>query len=129
LALPSGHRTAPRPGRVTVLAAGAAGWPALCRLVTTAHGAPRGRPVVDRESVGERAGLVVLLGPDSDVGRAVAARRDDVAERLLREWAGLCPGRVVSELVDRYRRGEHLLAARMLELARRHGTPAVLSNA
>jgi len=150
LDLDARRRTAPRPERVVVLAEGTSGWPALCRLITTAHGAAHpgedapdwewagwatdggvraDRAEVTREAVGERGGLVVLLGPDSEVGRAVAARQEDLAARLLRRWCSLCPGRVVIELVDRYGRGEHVLAGRMLALAQRYGLPAVLTNA
>ncbi|MCA0435201.1 MAG: DNA polymerase III subunit alpha [Actinobacteria bacterium] len=43
--------------------------------------------------------LVVLLGPDSDVGRAVLARRWARAEALLRRWVSALPtGSVVIEL-------------------------------
>ncbi|WP_338071563.1 PHP domain-containing protein, partial [Actinomadura bangladeshensis] len=67
--------------RIVVLAEGRAGWRSLCRLVSAAHAAGgRGNPVVTREMVGAHAeGLVVLLGPASDVGRAVAGRRPDAA--------------------------------------------------
>ena len=77
----------PRLPRLTVLAQGEQGWAALCRLVSAAHaraeaGGRRGQPTVDRTLVAQHAvdgGLVVLLGPDSDVGRLLAARRPDQA--------------------------------------------------
>jgi error-prone DNA polymerase len=62
--------------RVTVLAVGRRGWASLCRLVSAAHAAPageRGAPAVTRDLVAAHAdGLIALVGPSSDVGRAVA---------------------------------------------------------
>ncbi|MFG2077916.1 DNA polymerase III subunit alpha [Nonomuraea maritima] len=135
-------RTAPdAEDRVTVLARGK-GWSRLCRLVTAAHlaGDGRGTPTVTRELLGEFAGgpgrpglgaddgLVVLLGPRSDVGRAVAERRDDRARTLLGLWRAALPG-VVVELVDQYGYRDATTAVRMLALAESMGVPAVLTNA
>ncbi|QNS07099.1 DNA polymerase III subunit alpha [Streptomyces xanthii] len=66
---------------------GAAGWAALCDLVTAAHrDLPDGaRPLLPWDTtVGDH--VTVLLGPDSDVGRALAAGRPDRAARLLAPW-------------------------------------------
>ncbi|REE95738.1 DNA polymerase III subunit alpha [Thermomonospora umbrina] len=116
-------------GRAVVLAAGGGGWGSLCRLVTDAHlSGERGVPLVGPEMLAERSeGLVVLLGPGSDVGRAVAERRHDLAERLLAGWRERAE--VVIEIVDHRGRGDTARAARMLELAGRSGVPAVLTNA
>src|SRR5690606_10817375 len=83
LALAGGDRE----DRVVVLAR-SDGWPRLCRLVTAAHHVgERGEPRVTPELVGEHSsGLFVLLGPGSDVGRAVALRRDQEARALLDRW-------------------------------------------
>jgi error-prone DNA polymerase len=127
--------------RVTVLARGE-GWSRLCRLVTAAHyTGERGAPKVTRELVAEWAGgpggdhgfgaddgLVVLLGPRSDVGRAVAERRDEHARTLLGLWRAAVPG-VVIELVDQYGFRDATTAVRMLGLAESMGIPAVLTNA
>ncbi len=127
--------------RVTVLSRGK-GWSRLCRLVTAAHHAgERGAPKVTRELIGEWAGgpggdhgfgaddgLVVLLGPRSDVGRAVADRRDEHARTLLGLWRAAVPG-VVVELVDQYGFRDAITAVRMLGLAESMGVPAVLTNA
>ncbi|WP_229900722.1 PHP domain-containing protein, partial [Streptomyces capoamus] len=71
--------------RATFLARdGGRGWADLCRLVTAAH-AGDGAPLLPW--AGNRGdGLVVLLGPDSDVGRALAAGRPDRAAELLVPW-------------------------------------------
>src|SRR6476619_4492518 len=103
--------------RVTVLARGRAagipagvGWAALCRLVTQTHlRGERGVPVSSAAVVaaacggpggGEPSPLVVLLGPDSDVGRALLAKRTDRARELLAAWRRrLPPDAVVIEVV------------------------------
>ncbi|GGO78221.1 DNA polymerase III subunit alpha [Nonomuraea cavernae] len=120
--------------RVTVLAR-SGGWSRLARLVTAAHyAAERGAPRITRELVATWAGsgadgLVVLLGPRSDVGRAVAERRDDRARALLDLWRSTVPGGVVVELVDQYGYRDAITAVRMLALAESLGVPAVLTNA
>ena len=142
----------PRLPRVTVLALGrdgasgsapAPGWGRLCRLVTATHlGGERGKPVADLDLVAEHAvsrggggpALAVLLGPASEVGRAVLARRSDLALAVLDRWrSALPPGSVAVEVVC-HRGPEQGLAglwhaARMLSLARAAGVPAVLTNA
>ncbi|MFC5825789.1 DNA polymerase III subunit alpha [Nonomuraea insulae] len=138
---------APRPrtgpnaeDRITVLSR-AKGWSRLCRLVTAAHHiGERGSPKVTRELLAEWAGgpgehgfgaedgLVVLLGPRSDVGRAVAERRDEHARTLLGLWRDTVPG-VVVELVDQYGFRDATTAVRMLGLAESMGVPAILTNA
>ncbi|GLW65456.1 hypothetical protein Arub01_37000 [Actinomadura rubrobrunea] len=130
----AGTRRRPRPRdeprhRVVVLADGGRGWASLCRLVTAAHAAgERTRPVATRELIGEHAdGLVVLLGPDSDVGRAVAERRPDLAASRLAAWRAAAE--TVVEIVDHQGPGDGFRAARMLALARAAGVPAVLGNA
>ncbi|MEV0998610.1 DNA polymerase III subunit alpha [Nonomuraea sp. NPDC050202] len=144
--VPGARAPRPRTGpdaedRVTVLARGK-GWSRLCRLVTAAHHTgERGAPKVTRELVGEWAGgpggdhgfgsedgLVVLLGPRSDVGRAVAERRDEHARALLGMWRAAVPG-VVIELVDQYGFRDATTAVRMLGLAESAGVPAILTNA
>jgi len=116
--------------RVTVLAR-AGGWSSLVRLVTAAHYAgERGAPEVTRDLIASVAGggLTVLLGPRSDVGRAVAERRDEHARALLDLWLATVPG-VAIELVDQYGFRDATTAVRMLALAESRGVPAVLTNA
>ena len=118
-----------RAGRVTLLATGRQGWGSLCRLVSAAHAADDDVPAVTLELIAEHAaGLVVLLGPASDVGQAVAARRPDLARRTLDRWRHLVPG-IAVEVVDHLDHKSTFRAARLAELARDAGIPAVLSNA
>ena len=103
----------PRHPRVTVLARGRAagvpageGWAALCRLVTDTHLAgERGQPVTTPDIVrtwvtaapaDAPARLLLLLGPDSDVGRALLRRRLDLARALLARWLRLLPPEAVA---------------------------------
>ncbi|MEU1133898.1 DNA polymerase III subunit alpha [Streptomyces sp. NPDC005900] len=121
--------------RVTYLARdGATGWATLCRLVSAAHrdAAAEGRPVLPwEENHGE--GLTVLLGPASDVGRALAAGRPDRAARLLAPWRERYGDDLRLETVWHGREGTGpgslRLAARTLGLAAEQGVRPVLSNA
>ncbi|WP_194903011.1 DNA polymerase III subunit alpha [Quadrisphaera sp. INWT6] len=131
-----------------------AGWSRLCRLSTAAHtrgeapgsptavGGRRGTPVATLEEVAEHAvdpatgapALTVLLGPDSDVGRALLARRPDTARALLARWYSALPlgclaVEVVCHLGPEGTPGSLGHAARTLALAREAGVPAVLTNA
>ncbi len=142
----------PRHPRITVLARGqdrgaglepGAGWARVCRLVSATHlRGERGAPVSTLDLVagharaGERgpAAVAVLLGPDSELGRAALARRPDLAQAVLRRWcAALPPGSVHVEVVCHFgpENGPTSLghAARMLSLAHAAGVPAVLTNA
>jgi error-prone DNA polymerase len=123
--------------RVTLLATGRQGWASLCRLVSAAHAlstegsraADDDVPAVTPELIAEHgAGLVVLLGPVSDVGAAVAARRPDLARRALDRWRYLAAD-VAVEIVDHLDRKSTFRAARLAELARDTRVPAVLTNA
>ena len=103
---------------------------------TTEDDEPGGRggrhtsPVAD----GGPSRLVVLLGPDSDVGRAVLAKRRDRARAALERWVALLPrGAVVVEVVchggPEHQPGSLGQAARMLALAREVGVPSVITAA
>ena len=139
----------PRLPRVTVLARGSrtglppgGGWAALCRLVTATHlSGERGNPVTTARLLAEHAGtdpagspLVVLLGPDSDVGRAVLAKKQSLARATLERWRGLLPrDGLVVEIVC-HGGPEHLpgslgQAGRMLALAADVGVPTVITAA
>jgi len=145
-----GAEVDPRYPRVTVLARGqgagvdpGVGWGRLCRLVTQTHlSGERGVPVSSAELIAEHAvdprtgalALLVLLGPGSDVGQALLARRPDRARMLLRQWVDLLPrGGVVVEVVchggPEGTPASLGHAARLLGLATEVGLPAVLTAA
>ena len=120
--------------RVTFLArAGALGWSELCRLVTAAHRTGAGdEPLLPWEEL-PAEGLTVLLGPASDVGRALAAGRPDRAARLLGPWRELYGDALRLEVVwhgrDGTGPGSLRLAARTVGFAADQGVRPVLSNA
>ncbi|HTU08099.1 MAG TPA: PHP domain-containing protein, partial [Trebonia sp.] len=131
-------RDGPLTGRVTLLAAGRQGWASLCRLVSAAHAAHAAQapadgdrddvPAVTPALIAEHAaGLIVLLGPASDVGQAIAARRPDRAGRALARWRRHTEA--VVEIVDQLEPHSTFRAARMAELAAAAQVPAVLTNA
>ncbi|MFE6847805.1 DNA polymerase III subunit alpha [Streptomyces sp. NPDC057686] len=123
--------------RATFLARdGATGWAELCRMVTAAHAgaadAAQTQPVVPwAELRGE--GVYVLLGPGSEVGRALAAGRPDRAARLLAPWREVYGDSLRLEAVHHGRTGTGpgslRLAARTVGFAAEQGVPAVLTNA
>lgn len=137
--------------RVVVLARGRGGWAALCRLTSALHefGDQTGlaHNVFSRINALIRdGGITILLGPQSDVGAAVAARRPDLAGALLAQWQAT-GAEVVVELVNHRsrdpraaasdadgspRRGHAYstaLAARMWQFATDARVPTVLTNA
>jgi error-prone DNA polymerase len=124
--------------RIVLLARGGQGWASLSRVISAAHlTGERSRPAARPSVVAEHArGLVALLGPDSDVGRALARRRPDEAARLLAAWRAALGDDLRIELVS-HRCGTRssrptlssAFAARMLDFAEQHGVPAVLTNA
>jgi error-prone DNA polymerase len=114
------------------------GWARLCRITSAAHvgTASRAAPVqVPWQALRAYggAGLTVLLGPLSEPVRALAAGREDVAEKLLMPWREIFGDGVRLEAVGHGRPGTGpgslRLAARTLALADRTRTAAVLSNA
>ncbi|MFF3336012.1 DNA polymerase III subunit alpha [Streptomyces sp. NPDC002888] len=118
--------------RVTFLARdGARGWADLCRIVTAAH-AGEGTPLLPW-TANRGDGLTVLLGPDSDVGRALAAGRPDRAARLLAPWREVYGDALRLEAVWHGREGTGpgslRLAARTVGFAAEQRVRPVLSNA
>jgi error-prone DNA polymerase len=133
--------------RVTVLARGqqaglapGVGWSRLCRLVTHTHlagerGSPRTSPeLLSRAAVpvDDIPPVVLMLGPDSDVGRAVLHGRRERARALLDRWLRVLPADTVRVEVVCHGGPPHTPAslthaARMWGLAQERGVPAVLS--
>ncbi len=127
--------------RVTVLAAGKQGWAAICRLVSATHLAgERGQPVTTLDLVAEHLGscrpgrdVLVMLGPASEVGRAVTLRRDDLARAALEPWRAVVDRadllvELVSHRLAGHGPGSSPHAARMAVVARDARLGTVLSN-
>src|SRR3954452_11629996 len=134
--------------RVTFLAdashtGGRAGWAAVCRLVSAVQlTGERGAPVAALSVLApwlESGDVVVLLGPASEVGAAVARRRDDLARAALAPWREVVPGEnLFVELVSHrlpqtggsvWGPGTTPHAARMAGFARSAALGTVLTNA
>ncbi|MBC2903304.1 DNA polymerase III subunit alpha [Streptomyces cupreus] len=118
--------------RVAFLARdGARGWADLCRIVTASH-TGEGSPLLPW-AANRGDGLTVLLGPDSDVGRALAAGRPDRAARLLAPWREVYGDALRLEAVWHGRKGTGpgslRLAARTVGFAAEQRIRPVLSNA
>lgn len=136
---------------VTVLAHGhnqGAGWAGLVRLISASH-SPRRRQrtlhgTAHRSAwitpdqapaflLGEAGPVAtMLLGPGSDVGRAILNGDRPHARALLEAWARRLPGGIAVEIVCHHARPGSAAslrhAADMLQLARTQGVPAVLTN-
>jgi error-prone DNA polymerase len=128
----------PRHPRVRLLAASRQGWAALCRLVSATHlRGERGTPVATRELVAEHAAgrdVLVMLGPDSELGQAATLRRDDLATAVLRQWRdAFDPADLLVEVFSHHLPGagpgSSPHAGRMARLGRSLGAGVVLTNA
>jgi len=129
----------PRHPRVTLLAQDKQGWAALCRLVSATHlRGERGKPVSTLDLVAEYAalaaanggGLLLLLGPGSEVGRALTARRPDLARAVLARWSEVVAREdLLLEVVSHRGPDDQARAARMLGFAGAEQVTPVLSNA
>ena len=122
--------------RVTVLAGSRRGWASVCRLVSATHlRGERGQPVTTLETIAAYAeDTVMLLGPHSELGRAITGHRDDLALAVLARWREVTdPGSLLIEVVSHRMPGSGpgstVHAARMAALADVAGLDAVLTNA
>ncbi|MFD8390128.1 DNA polymerase III subunit alpha [Streptomyces sp. NPDC059680] len=117
--------------RVAYLARNARGWADLCRIITAAHRSGDAPLLPWPDNHGD--GLTVLLGPGSDVGRALVAGRPDRAARLLGAWREVYGDALRLEAVWHGRAGTGpgslRLAARTVGFAAEQGVRPVLSNA
>ena len=136
LALAGERAGAPSAGRVVALATSRRGCASLCRLTSAVHlGGERGRPRVTRGQIGaHRDDVVVMLGADSDLGRALAERDDARAEAVLRRWLEVVDRESLVVGVTHHRvagagpwSAGH--AGRMLAFADARGLAGVLTNA
>lgn len=126
-------------GRIVLLARGrcnGAGYAALCRAITLAHSTAHGVPGLKTEQLahlGAAGNLMILLGGESDVARAILKGSYAQARALLASWKKRLGKMLRVEITthlsspgSRYSLGE---AARLLRYAQERGIRAVLTNA
>ncbi|MFG3036752.1 DNA polymerase III subunit alpha [Streptomyces sp. NPDC048330] len=118
--------------RAVFLARSRAGWTSLCAMITAAHAGEGERPLLPWAALRDDD-VSVLLGPDSDVGRALAAGRPDRAARLLAPWRERYGDALRLAAVHHGRPGTGpgslRLAARTVGFAAEQGVRPVLTNA
>ena len=123
--------------RVVFLGRGRSGWASLCRMVSAAHGlAPDGSERrntrwLDLDEVATHADdVVAILGPDSEVGRLILARRADRARGVLDPWRAIFGDRLRIGVTHQRRPIGHRYslgaAAQLLGWAAEQQTPTVL---
>ncbi|MER6096169.1 DNA polymerase III subunit alpha [Streptomyces sp. NPDC001728] len=117
--------------RAVFLARSRTGWASLCAMVTAAHAGGGDRPLLSWSALHDD--VFVLLGPASDIGRALAAGRPDRAARLLAPWRERYGDALRLMAVDHGRTGTGpgslRLAARTVGFAAEQGVRPVLGNA
>ncbi|MFD8640399.1 DNA polymerase III subunit alpha [Streptomyces zaomyceticus] len=118
--------------RALFLARSRTGWASLCAMVTAAHAGGGEYPLLPWSALRDDD-VFVLLGPASDVGRALAAGRPDRAVRLLAPWRERYGDALCLTAVDHGRSGTGpgslRLAARTVGFAAEQGVRPVIGNA
>lgn len=131
-------------GTVTILARGrnkGLGWSALCKIVSKAQARSKKEVAISEKDLAElvsvetKANCTVLLGPDSDFGKATIEQNATQASKKLLAWQELIPNHqalaveVVSHLTKPGTSYSTLQARRMLQLATTIGVKPILTNA
>ncbi|MFY2765276.1 DNA polymerase III subunit alpha [Arenimonas sp. MALMAid1274] len=119
------------PSRLTLLCQDQAGYLSLSRLITRAFLEGHAGDYVAIEPdwlYRDCQGLVALAGRESPLGQALAAGREDQAERVLSELRAAFPDRLYLELTRTGRDGEEAFNTAAVALATRHGLPLLASN-
>ncbi len=118
------------PSRLVVLCQDLEGYRNLTRLISRGYLGGRPGGLLERAWLEEAsAGLVALsAGPAGDVGRALAAGRDERARALARHWQRLFPDRFYLEVQRLGRPGDEELVAATAALAAELDLPVVASN-
>jgi len=122
----------PRPWRMTVLCQNRDGYLNLSRLVSRAwrEGQHGGRALVDATwlTPGATAGLIALLGRESEIGRIAVNQGTEAAAPRLLVLTNLFPDRLYLELTRCGREGEEAWNNAALTLATGHDLPVIASN-
>ncbi|MEP7097672.1 MAG: DNA polymerase III subunit alpha [Dokdonella sp.] len=120
-----------QPQRLTLLCQNREGFLNLSRLLTRAYAENRhgDRVLIDADWLqAANAGLIALAGHESDVGRLLAAGRDDSARERAQAWRALFPDRLYLEVTRVKRANEEAFLAAALKLAQQLDLPVVASN-
>ncbi|HJT36795.1 MAG TPA: DNA polymerase III subunit alpha, partial [Actinomycetota bacterium] len=116
---------------VTLLARDARGYENLCRLISAAHHrGERGDPRASFSEVAAHSdGVIVLLGPESDLGRCIDKKQPEVARASLRKWLEIFGFRgTVVEVRTWLEEGDRGRVQRALALADEIGVRAIATN-
>ncbi len=117
---------------ITLLVQNQSGYRNLTALISRAYleGQVQGRPTVRREWIGECSeGLIALSGGRlGDIGQALLAGKEELAETLLVGWCADFPGRYYLELTRTGRQDEEDYLHAAVALAARRQCPVVASN-
>ncbi|MEW8015037.1 MAG: DNA polymerase III subunit alpha [Candidatus Sedimenticola endophacoides] len=121
------------PFRIVLLAQDDAGYRNLTRLVSRSYreGQHLGRATLEPQWLDAAScrGLIALSGAkEGDVGRALVAGNQRLAEQRLAYWRDLFGDRYYLELQRTGRRGDDACLHGSVELARRHGVAVVATN-
>ncbi len=122
-----------QPFRLVLLAQNAGGYANLRRLVSRGYqeGQHLGRPMLEREWLTKESceGLIALSGGrQGDVGRALLAGNEALAERLLELWLERFDDRYYLQLARTGRPGEEECLHASVALAARRQVPVVATN-
>lgn len=117
--------------RALLYARGAQGWASLCRVVSAAH---TNEQVLTFSMLQQHhAGLIAVLGWQSDVGRLVAGRHHEAATQAIRPWQEIFGTSLAIALTCHYTANRHpaslVSAAGLWCWAADRGLPVVLTNA
>ncbi|WP_430390824.1 DNA polymerase III subunit alpha [Dyella sp. 20L07] len=122
----------PRPWRLTLICQNRDGYLNLSRLVSRAwrDGQQSGRALIDANWLTPEAtaGLIGLLGRESEVGRIAVNQGVDAATARLRPFATQMADRIYLELTRTGREGEENWNAAALGLATQLNLPVIASN-
>ncbi len=121
-----------KPFRLLLLCQNQDGYRQLCRLLSRAYveGQHSGRPCLNKSWLtGQIEGLIALSGAlDGDIGQALLAGNDALAEQLAREYASLFPHRFYVELQRTGQPYQEDYVHAAVALATRTGLPVVATN-
>ncbi|TDT37785.1 DNA polymerase III alpha subunit [Halospina denitrificans] len=120
------------PFRITFLARNQTGHLNLTEIISLGytHGLKTGRPIVERDWIEPRSeGLIMLSGARmGDVGKALLAGKEALAEERARYWAALFPDAFYLELQRTGRPNDEDCVHAQVALAEKLGLPLVATN-